>query len=105
MTDPCLDDDFLWLTVIFQRVIHRCVDATPGCPGNPGNLRDPGFLGTPGSPGDPKITESLGDPEVPGCPDVRLLVLQAALFGYREFQQRNRRISVSIGEPFPFRVC
>ena len=33
-----------------------------------------------------------------------LLVLQAALFGYREFQQRNRRISVSIGGPFPFRV-
>ena len=27
-----------------------------------------------------------------------------ALFGYREFQQRNRRISVSIGGPFLFRV-
>ena len=34
-----------------------------------------------------------------------LLVLQAALFGYRDLQQRNRRISVSIGGgPFPFRV-
>ena len=34
----------------------------------------------------------------------QLLVLQAALFGYRELQQRNRRISVSIRKWFPFRV-
>ena len=83
------------LTVIFQRVIRRCVDATPGCPGDPGN---------------PEVPGSLGDPETPECPGVCLH--SARFLANCSFckllssitANSNNEISVWIRGSFPFRV-